>query len=764
MDQVERPQYYEGQYLGADDLAAIVRYARIGQARHALGAHQWGIAIGLDLVERALSGGDVEMVLTPGFAWDGYGRGLVALAPQRLTLDQLANFQDATAADGDPIEVWLTYRELAAKPPGVGFACPDDQLRERVVESFSFELRRVRVTDSHSVSVAARSLDASNAQKAFDAAKAPLYDESVPQQAFPESGDVPRWPVFVGIVRWVKVVGQPGKLIKRKDGDRNDARARRRYLGAVAETIAAPDGVLRLRDRSKDPSDPDVNFNPPIVAAPANTTVVNDLVWCEGHLRVVGDVRLQDGKLDFRVKQGGNAGVPMYLRRVGSAQPKTRTTLEAAIGNAVDPTSLATRFAVSALDAKGDATEKLTVVASEIDATGKLVPDGRVGINAPDPSNTLQVSGPSGIRHGAGYISGDSGKPWTSFAYNAYYKDGDKWQFPDPTHKSAAIEMDDDGGVPTIRMFTNLTTDPTKWDLRMIVKGDSGNVGISSPAPRARLEVLGNADQYGTALFVPAAAKGTNASHVHWDTTGDWYIRSAASAGKVVIQDTGGNVGLGTAAPRAKLEISGNADIYGTTLFLPAAAKGTNASHVHWDITGDWYIRSANSGGKVVIQDTGGFLNIGTSANQCVMQLNGDAFMPDGSGIWTTSDREQKKDIAPIEQPLNRLLALQGMSFAWRALPKQRAPGARHVGFIAQDVEMVFPEWVKTAPNGNKAINTHGIGALTVEAVRELATKVDALETELVSLKRKLAGSRPGPDQSPLASGSRRATVRKKSK
>ena len=40
MDQNERPQYYEGQYLGAEDLAAIVRFARNGQARHALGAHK----------------------------------------------------------------------------------------------------------------------------------------------------------------------------------------------------------------------------------------------------------------------------------------------------------------------------------------------------------------------------------------------------------------------------------------------------------------------------------------------------------------------------------------------------------------------------------------------------------------------------------------------------------------------------------------------------------------------------------------------------
>ena len=47
MDQNQRPEYYEGQYLGAEDLAAIVRFARTAEARHALGAHTWGIGIGL---------------------------------------------------------------------------------------------------------------------------------------------------------------------------------------------------------------------------------------------------------------------------------------------------------------------------------------------------------------------------------------------------------------------------------------------------------------------------------------------------------------------------------------------------------------------------------------------------------------------------------------------------------------------------------------------------------------------------------------------
>ena len=81
MDQSERPRFYEGQYLGAADLSAGLDYGRVQTARHALGAHTWGIAIGLDLVERSLPSGGVDVSIMPGVAWDGYARPVVVLAP-----------------------------------------------------------------------------------------------------------------------------------------------------------------------------------------------------------------------------------------------------------------------------------------------------------------------------------------------------------------------------------------------------------------------------------------------------------------------------------------------------------------------------------------------------------------------------------------------------------------------------------------------------------------------------------------------------------
>ena len=46
-DTIERPVYYEGQYLGAADLQVGLDYLRGQEARHLRTAHTWGILEGL---------------------------------------------------------------------------------------------------------------------------------------------------------------------------------------------------------------------------------------------------------------------------------------------------------------------------------------------------------------------------------------------------------------------------------------------------------------------------------------------------------------------------------------------------------------------------------------------------------------------------------------------------------------------------------------------------------------------------------------------
>jgi hypothetical protein len=108
---------------------------------------------------------------------------------------------------------------------------------------------------------------------------------------------------------------------------------------------------------------------------------------------------------------------------------------------------------------------------------------------------------------------------------------------------------------------------------------DGGRVGIGNAAPQAKLHVVSTSTNAGnnTAEF-DAPSIGPNASHVHWGTNGDWYIRSANSTGKVVMQDSGGNVGVGTANPTERLSVAGTVQsTSGGFKFPDGSVQGTAA-------------------------------------------------------------------------------------------------------------------------------------------------------------------------------------------
>jgi hypothetical protein len=88
----------------------------------------------------------------------------------------------------------------------------------------------------------------------------------------------------------------------------------------------------------------------------------------------------------------------------------------------------------------------------------------------------------------------------------------------------------------------------------------SGNVGAGTASPAAKLDVrvasLGAGSN--TMLWSPSGTADANTSYVHFGTAGDWYIRPGTTAGRVVIADNGGNVGIGTAGPGYKLDVAGS--------------------------------------------------------------------------------------------------------------------------------------------------------------------------------------------------------------
>jgi hypothetical protein len=88
-----------------------------------------------------------------------------------------------------------------------------------------------------------------------------------------------------------------------------------------------------------------------------------------------------------------------------------------------------------------------------------------------------------------------------------------------------------------------------------------------------------------------------------------------------------------------------------------------------------------------------------------------------------TSDENLKENIRPIENSLNKVLQLNGVSFDWKE-SKQSS-----LGVIAQEIEKVFPNLVKTGEN--KSVNYNGLIGVLIEAIKEQQKQIDELKNLL---------------------------------
>jgi hypothetical protein len=100
---------------------------------------------------------------------------------------------------------------------------------------------------------------------------------------------------------------------------------------------------------------------------------------------------------------------------------------------------------------------------------------------------------------------------------------------------------------------------------------------------------------------------------------------------------------------------------------------------------------------------------------------------------FSTSDRNLKENFVKIEKALDKVRAISGYEFDWKAKYKIDHGFEGHdVGVIAQEIERVLPEVVTTKFNGWKGVKYDKIVPLLIEAIKELADKVEKLEKQNV--------------------------------
>ncbi len=109
-------------------------------------------------------------------------------------------------------------------------------------------------------------------------------------------------------------------------------------------------------------------------------------------------------------------------------------------------------------------------------------------------------------------------------------------------------------------------------------------------------------------------------------------------------------------------------------------------------------------------------------------------------GLLICSDARYKKNITGLDNSLDNILKINGVRYNLRQsdFPEKNFSDKNQIGFIAQDLEKIFPEMVFTDEKGYKSVDYGRLTPVLVEAVKELSAKNEALKNKNEKIEARL--------------------------
>jgi len=257
----------------------------------------------------------------------------------------------------------------------------------------------------------------------------------------------------------------------------------------------------------------------------------------------------------------------------------------------------------------------------------------------------------------------------------------------------------------------------------------SGNVGIGTSSPVAKLAVVGGttnasnlATAYSSASFNITPKSTSGYSLQFGSGPGDLpYIQQSAggaAAGDMTIQPYGGRLIVGTTTNTYN----------GHTLQYDPGASGWALAVINSKTDNS----TATDG--LLVKYSGVTPNDGYQMFLCQDGSNVNRFFVTNAGATGgTSDGRLKKNITTARDGyLEDLGKIRVVKYNWNEQPEGTP---KELGWIAQEVEQVFPQMISTdAETGYKSVKYSVFVPLLIKAVQELTAKVTALEEQVLNL------------------------------
>jgi hypothetical protein len=131
-----------------------------------------------------------------------------------------------------------------------------------------------------------------------------------------------------------------------------------------------------------------------------------------------------------------------------------------------------------------------------------------------------------------------------------------------------------------------------------------------------------------------------------------------------------------------------------------------------------------------IYKTTPGGITVQTPANKKTPLYVDNDFYITGS-LYNTSDINLKDNIATInESTFHKILDLKPVEYTFKTDTKKQL----HYGFIAQDIEKIYPELVKKSEHNCKRVNYIELIPLLVSKIQMMQKEIDDLKTEIIKI------------------------------
>lgn len=286
--------------------------------------------------------------------------------------------------------------------------------------------------------------------------------------------------------------------------------------------------------------------------------------------------------------------------------------------------------------------------------------------------------------------------------------------------------------------WDNANDDPGPWssndDNVYNSSGKKFGMGINNPSRKltiaeatstAYMNIVNSSTGYTATDGILMGMEGLNG----WLTTyeaGNLYLGTNGMSRMTIASD--GDVGIGLSSPSYKLDVNGSVNIRGNA--SDQALFCSNAEAIWYN---DTYFSWGYGGQYNYFADE---VSIGTSAVPGYnLVVNGTAAKT-GGGSWSTLSDLRLKDLkGDYQKGLEEIIRLRPVKFTYKpGNPRGLDAGEEQIGFVAQEVQQVFPEAVSLCKDGYLDFNMHTINVALVNAVKALKAENDLLKQQNASL------------------------------